>query len=175
MATFLSRALDLDVSPRVVVTPDEDLLGVAFDTPETETVNTLTSLLGAPTDDYAGACPYIVPDNMRYLRWGSLYVAIRTVDSGAGTGLSGWRYSYGDGVNPDPGGPLGSHVELPYDLELGDPISDAAAASGQPIELTSYSWMIVDLGYAGIEALGAVVDPNALITGVQQGYGFDCE
>ena len=53
MATFLTRALDLDTSPRVVVTPNQDLFGIELGTSETETVAAITALLGSPTEDDA--------------------------------------------------------------------------------------------------------------------------
>jgi len=174
MATFLTRALDLDKSPRIVVTEEQELLGVDFGTAEAATVSQLTALFGAPTDDFPSACPYFGPTNMRHMRWGSLIIAIRTVDTGSGTGFAGWRYGLDGSNNPEPGGPLAEHVELPYDLELLDPIGDASAASGQPIEDTAQTWRIVDLGYAGIEANGYVINPSDPITGVQMGFGFDC-
>ena len=177
MATFLTRALDLDASPRVVVTAALDLAGVEANTPEADTVAELTALFGQPTMDEAGRCPYFLPgENMRYVRWGSLIAAIKTVDSGDGQlGLVGWRYKLDGSGQPEPGGPLAEHVELPLGLELGDPIGDAATAAGSNIETTAFGWNIVDGGYFTVEATGLSVDPSALIDGVQQGFGFSCE
>jgi hypothetical protein len=177
MATFLTRALELDASPRVVVTTDQDLAGVASGTSEAETVSRLTSLFGPPTDDYMLGCPYIVdPPNIRYVEWGSLTVAIKVVDSGLGSiGLTGWRYKLDPSGDALPGGPLAAHIELPDGLELGDPIGDAAAAANTIIETTNYSWTIVEFGHFTVEATGVAVDPDAPMDGVQQGVGFDCE
>jgi hypothetical protein len=177
MATFLARALHLDVSPRVVVTSAGDLVDVPMGASETETVDQLTALFGPPTGDTTLGCPYIAPPNTRYVRWGSLIVAIKVVDSGDGVlGLVGWRYKLDGAGLPEPGGPLASHVELPFELELGDPIGDAVAAGGGPITPKSaYGWSVVDFDDFTVEANGAVADPNAPIDGVQQGVGFDCE
>ncbi len=174
MATFLARALPLDTSPRVVVTDGQDLLGVDLGATEGDTVSALTALLGAPTEDDPYSCPYFLTDpNMRRVRWGSLEVTIYTEDTGAGLGFAGWRYGMLGGVF-ETGGPVPAHVELPYDLELLDPIGDAASASGQPIEESTVTWTIVDLGYAQVEANGITIDPDAPITGVHVGDGFDC-
>ena len=174
MASFLTRALTLDASPRVVVTPNQDLFDIELGTSETETVAAITALLGPPTEDGPYACPYIVADNMRLVRWGSLEVTIFTVDTGSGLGFAGWRYGTLGGVF-ESGGPLPEHVELPFDLELLDPIGDAEAVSGEPIENTNLTWRIVDLGYARIEADGFAINPSAPITGVDVGVGFECE
>ncbi len=174
MASFLTRALGLDASPRVVVTPNQDLFGIELGTSEAETVAAITALLGSPTEDGPYACPYIVADNMRLVRWGSLEVTIYTVDVGSGLGFAGWRYGTLGGVF-ESGGPLPEHVELPFGLELLDPIGDAATASGQPIENTNLTWRVVDLGHARIEADGFTIDPDAPITGVDVGVGFECE
>jgi len=176
MATFLARALSLDVSPRVVVTSDQDLLGVPLGTSEAETVSQLTTLLGSPTEDMPWACPYFIGyDNMRLVRWGSLAAFIRTADDGIGDpGLAGWRYKL-DGVGqPEPGGPLAAHVELPLGLELGDTLGDAIAAGGGPIRATGF-YVAVDFDDFTVEGPGITPDPDLLIDGVQQGYGFDCE
>ncbi len=177
MATFLTRALDLDASPRVVVTTALDLAGIDLTTPEDQTVDELTALFGPPTMDEAGRCPYFLPaENMRYVRWGSLIAAIKTVDSGDGQlGLVGWRYKLDGSGQPEAGGPLAEHVELPLGLELLDPIGDAATATGSSIETTAFGWMIVDGDFFTVEATGLSVDPTALIDGVQQGFGFSCE
>ena len=177
MATFLTRALDLDDSPRIVITDEQDLSGVAVGTPEAETLSRLTTLFGTPTADEAGRCPYFLPsENMRYVRWGSLIVAIKTVDSGDGlTGLAGWRYKLDAAGDPEPGGPLASHIEMPFGLELGDPIGDAVAAGGGPIQTTPFGWTVVQLDDFTVEATGSSIDPNAPIDGVQQGFGFSCE
>jgi hypothetical protein len=173
MATFLSRALDLDVSPRIVVNAGQDLLGVDLGTGESETVAALTALLGTPSEDTPYSCPYLLPTpNMRLLYWGSLQVTIYTVDTGSGLGLAGWRYGHLAGVF-EPGGPDVDHIELPLGLELLNSIGDAATASGYPIESTAQSWSVVDLGYAQIE--GASTDPGSPITGVHLGFGFACE
>jgi hypothetical protein len=177
MATFLTRALNLDASPRIVVSHGEDLAGVELGTAEAETMAELTSLFGPPTEDLADRCPYFIPDpNMRYVRWGSLIAVIRTsTDAGGELGLAGWRYKLDGTGSPEAGGPLAEHVELPYRLELLDPISDAADAGGVTIQTTNYGWTVVDLGYVIFEANGVSIDPNAPIDGVQQGFGFDCE
>lgn len=177
MASFLARALGLDTSPRIVVTPDQDLAGIAVGTAEGDAVAQLTALFGSPTDDEAAACPYFLPDNnMRYLRWGSLIVAIKTVDSGDGAiGLVGWRYKLDAMGNPEAGGPLAGHIELPLGLELLDPIGDAVTAGGGAIETTPFTWTIVAFDDFTVEASGLSVDPNAPIDGVQQGFGFNCE
>ncbi len=177
MASFLTRALKLDTSPRIVVNPEMDLAGVALLTPETEAVTQLSRLFGPPTDDYLRGCPYIVhPPNLRMVRWGSLEAAIRIRDTGAGpTGLVGWRYAL-DGPNTaEPGGPLIEHIELPSGLELLDPIGDATAAGGSDIMSTDFPWTVVTFPYFTVEASGYIIDPAAPIDGVQQGYGFSCE
>jgi hypothetical protein len=177
MATFLTRALYLDAAPRVVVTDRLDLAGVELNTSETDTIAELTALFGPPTDDYEDACPYIVrPFNMRYVSWGSLTAVIRIEDTGFGLlGLVGWRYKLDPTGQPLPGGPLPDHIELPLGLEIGDPIGDAATATGSSIETTAFGWTAVDGGYFSVEATGVSVDPNALIDGVQQGFGYSCE
>ncbi|MEA2001882.1 MAG: S-layer homology domain-containing protein [Actinomycetota bacterium] len=177
MASFLARALGLDTSPRIVVTADQDLAGIAVGTAEDDAVTQLTALFGPPTNDEAAACPYFLPDNnMRYLRWGSLIVAVKTVDSGDGKiGLVGWRYKLDAMGNPEVGGPLAGHIEMPLGLELLDPIGDAVAAGGGAIETTPFTWTIVAFDDFTVEATGLSVDPNALIDGVQQGFGFNCE
>lgn len=177
MASFLARALDLDTAPRIVVTADQDLAGVTLGTVEADAVARLTSLFGPPTVDETGSCPYFLPDeNMRYVRWGSLIVAIKTVDSGDGDiGLVGWRYRLGAGGIPEAGGPLASHVELPLGLKLLDPIGDAVAAGGAAIRTTEFGWTIVEFNDFSVEATGAAIDPAAPIDGVQQGFGFACE
>jgi S-layer homology domain len=177
MATFLARALSLDVAPRLVVGPTGELIDVAMGTPEAETVNQLTALLGSPTADIPWSCPYFQPDpNMRLVRWGSLIVVMRTVDTGTGgLGLVGWRYKLDNLGQPEAGGPLPEHVELPLGLELGDPIQDAVAAGGNPIYVPSnYGWMVSEVDYFTVEATGLTVNPAAPIDGVQQGIGFDC-
>jgi len=177
MASFLTRALNLDTSTRIVVNPEMDLAGVELLTPETEAVTQLTRLFGTPTEDTPVSCPYIVdPPNMRHVRWGSLIAVIRTVDPGGNeTGLVGWRYALDASSNPEPGGPPIDHIELPFDLEMLDPIGDATAAGGSAIRPTNHGWMMVDFPYFSVEASGLTVDPTAPIDGVQQGYGFDCE
>ncbi len=177
MASFLARALGLDTSPRIVITPDQDLAGIAVGTAEVDAVAQLTALFGPPTNDEAAACPYFLPDNnMRYLRWGSLIVAVKTVDSGDGAiGFVGWRYKLGAMGNPETGGPLAGHVEMPLGLELLDPIGDAVTAGGGPIETTPFTWTIVAFDDFTVEASGLSIDPDAPIDGVQQGFGFNCE
>ena len=177
MASFLTRALDLDDSPRLVVSEIQNLAGVTMGTAEAQAVSQLTALFGTPTDDYKLGCPYIVdPPNVRYVEWGSLTAAVRVIDTGAGPlGLMGWRYKLDPAGDPLPGGPAPEHVILPDGLALGDPIGDAAAASGRPITTTPYSWTIVNLGHFIVEATGLTVDPAAPIDGAQQGLGFDCE
>ncbi len=178
MATFLARALDLDVSPRVVVTAAGDLIDIPFGTSETDTVNQLDAYFGSATSDIPWTCPYFLPNpNMRLVRYGSLIAAIRTVDNGEGQlGLVGWRYKLDDLGQPEPGGPLASHIELPHGLELGDPIGDATAAGGGPVMIPSHGlWMVSEFTDFAVEATGLSVDTNAPIDGVQQGVGFDCE
>jgi len=177
MATFLTRALNLDASPRVVVTDTGDLAGVEIGTSEAAAVASLSAKFGTPTEDLADRCPYFIPSpNMRYIRWGSLIAVIRTsTDAGGELGLAGWRYKLDGTGSPEAGGPLAEHIELPFGLELLDPIGDAATASGVGIQTTNYGWTVVDLGYATFEATGVSIDPNAPIDGVQQGFGFDCE
>ncbi|MEA3510735.1 MAG: S-layer homology domain-containing protein [Actinomycetota bacterium] len=177
MASFLARALPLDTSPRIVVTPEQDLAGVPLLTPETETVARLTSLFGSPTADEVGACPYFLPEpNVRYVRWGSLIAVIRTVEPLRGeTGLVGWRYALDASDKAEPGGPLIEHIELPFGLELLDPIGDATAAGGSAIQTTSFSWSVVNFDYFTVESSSGSIDPAAPIDGVQQGIGFDCE
>jgi len=176
MATFLARALHLDVSPRVVVTSAGDLVDIPMGASETETVNQLTALFGPPTGDETRGCPYFGPLNMRYVSWGSLTAVIRVIDSGNGDlGLAGWRYKLDGGGLPEAGGPAAGHVELPFNLELGDPIGDATAAGGGPVSTTPYSFIVVDFDDFRVEASGLSADPNAPIDGVQQGVGFDCE
>jgi hypothetical protein len=162
---------------RVVVTTERDLAGVALNTSESETVAELTAVFGPPTDDYMDACPYIVrPLNMRYVSWGSLTAVIRVRDTGSGDlGLVGWRYKLDLAGQPLPGGPLPEHIELPFGLEIGDPIGDAATATGSSIEDTPFGWTAVDGGHFAVEATGVTIDPNAPIDGVQQGYGYSCE
>lgn len=176
MATFLARALDLDLSPRVVTTDRQDLFGVELGTSETAAVDALIAVLGTPTEDVPYACPYVLfaDPNMRRVRWGSLEATIHIRDTGSGLGLAGWRYGTLGGVF-ETGGPKPEHVVLPLGLELGDPIGDAATASGIAIRNTNVTWRVVDLGYARIEADGFVIDPNAPITGVDVGFGFECE
>jgi hypothetical protein len=176
MATFLARALHLDVSPRVVVTAAGDLIDVPLGTSETETVAELTALFGSPTGDDTRGCPYFGPANTRYVSWGSLTAVIRVIDSGDGVlGLVGWRYKLDSGGQPEAGGPKAEHIELPFGLELGDPIGDAVAAGGGPISVTPYTWIEVDFANFVVEATGITADPNAPIDGVRQGIGFDCE
>jgi len=177
MATFLTRALNLDASPRIVVTAEQDVAGVEVGTAEADVVAELTDLFGPPTADEGGRCPYFLPqENMRYVRWGSLIVAIKTVDSGDGrTGLAGWRYKLDSAGDSEPGGPLAEHIEMPFGLELLDPIGAAVAAGGGPIETTSFGWTIVQLDDFVAEASGFSVDPTAPIDGVQQGFGFSCD
>ena len=177
MATFLARALDLDVSPRLVVTAAGDLIDVPLGTGETDSVAQLSDLLGSPTEDMAWTCPYFLPSpNMRIVRWGSLIAIIRTVDTGDGDlGLAGWRYKLDENALPEPGGPDPGHVELPFDLELGDPIGDATIAGGGPVQVTPYGWMVVEVDDFLVEATGLSADPAAPIDGVQIGVGFDCE
>ncbi|MDJ0925122.1 MAG: S-layer homology domain-containing protein [Acidimicrobiia bacterium] len=177
MATFLTRALNLDASPRVVVTSAKDLAGVAAGTAEAAAVAELTTLFGPPTADEAGRCPYFLPsENMRYVRWGSLIAAIKTVDSGDGQiGLVGWRYKLDGSGAAEPGGPLAGHVEMPFGLELLDPIGDAVTAGGGAIETTPFGWTIVEFPDFTVEATGLTIDPLAPIDGVQQGFGFSCE
>ncbi len=177
MASFLVRGLGLDSSPRIVVTSDGDLAGVAEGTLEVDAVAELSDLFGAPTLDTPGRCPYFLPeDNMRYVRWGSLIAAIKTVDSGDGQiGLVGWRYKLDAGGNPEPGGPLAGHIEMPFGLELGDPIGDAVDAGGSAIATTPFGWTIVEFVDFIVEADGLSVDAAAPIDGVQQGFGFSCE
>jgi len=177
MASFLSRALKLDISPRIVITADQDLAGVAQGTPEAAAVAELTALFGSPTLDTPGRCPYFLPaDNMRYVRWGSLIAAVKTVDSGDGVvGLVGWRYKLDGAGNAEPGGPLAEHVEIPFGLELGDAIGDAVAAGGSAIATTPFGWTVVEFSDFTVEANGLSVDPGAAIDGVQQGFGFSCE
>ncbi|MGA9595820.1 MAG: hypothetical protein WBV06_06670, partial [Acidimicrobiia bacterium] len=176
MATFLARALHLDVSPRLVVTPAGDLIDVPLGTSEKDTVAQLTDLLGPPTEDTPWSCPYFLPDpNMRLVRWGSLLTAIRTVDTGNGElGLAGWRYKLDGTGQPEAGGPLPEHVELPLGLELGDTLGDAMAAGGGSIRVTGF-YVAVDFDDFTVEATGLTADPNLVIDGVQQGVGFDCE
>lgn len=176
MASFLARALGLDTAPRIVFGADQDLAGVGLETAEAAAVAQLTDIFGPPTDDYTDGCPYFLPDpNMRYVRWGSLIAAVKTVDSGDGvTGLVGWRYKLGVGGNPEAGGPSAAHVEVPLGLNLLDPIGDAAAVGGT-IETTVFGWTIVELDDFTVEATGLAVDPSAPIDGVQQGFGFSCE
>ncbi len=178
MATFLARALDLDTKPRLVVSTIESVIDVEFGTSETDTVAELTALLGSPTSDLPAKCPYFLPgaDNMRYVRWGSLIVAIKTIDSGNGDlGLVGWRYKLDGAGQPEAGGPLAEHVEMPFGLELGDPIQDAVDAGGGAIFVPSnYGWMVSEFDYFTVEATGLMVNPAASIDGVQQGFGFDC-
>ena len=137
----------------------------------------LTSLFGTPTEDLPDRCPYFISDpNMRYVRWGSLIAVIRTSTAAGGElGLAGWRYKLDGAGSPEAGGPLAEHVELPFGLELLDPIGDAADAGGVTVQGTSYGWFAVDLGYVIFEASGVTIDPNAPIDGVQQGTGFDCD
>jgi len=177
MASFLARGLELDTSPRIVVNPEMDLAGVALLTPEAEAVTQLSALFGTPTDDYLRGCPYIVyPPNLRMVRWGSLEAAIRIRDTGAGpTGLVGWRYALDGPDTAEPGGPLIEHIELPFGLELLDPIGDATAAGGSDIMTTDFPWTVVTFPYFTVEASGYIIDPAAPIDGVQQGYGFSCE
>ena len=174
MASFLARALKLDTSLRIVATPNQDLVGIDLGTPEAETIAELIASFGPPTEDQPYSCPYFLPSgpNMRILRWGSLQVTIYTVDSGNGLGFAGWRYGLIGGL-PEAGSPSPSHIELPFGLELLDPIGDAATASGAAIESTSQVWSIVDLGYVAFEANGDV-DPDAPITGLHLGFGFSC-
>ena len=176
MATFLSRALDLDTAPRLVVTAAGDLVDVPLGTSETETVAQLTALFGTPTADNVAKCPYFIPDpaNMRYVRWGSLIVAIRTVVTGSeDLGLAGWRYKLDDFGQPEAGGPLAEHIEMPHSLELGDPIGDATAAGGGAVFTPSHGlWAVVEFDDFSVEA--SVEDATAPIDGVQQGVGFDC-
>ncbi|MCP4964282.1 MAG: S-layer homology domain-containing protein [bacterium] len=174
MASFLARGLELDISPRIVVTADQGLLGVEMGTSETETVAALTTLFGAPTADIAWSCPYVVAPNMRRVSWGSLSVTVFTRDTGSGLGLAGWRYALLGG-SAEPGGPAASHIELPFGLELFDPIGDAVTATGNSIMTTPFSFTEVDLGYGAVEAEGTSIDPNASITGVHQGFGHSCE
>ena len=178
MATFLARALGLDISPRLVVTAEGGVIDVAKGTSEAETMSDLTDLLGAPTLDLEGKCPYFVPgpNNMRYVRWGSLIVNIKLIDSGNGElGLVGWRYKLDNAGNAEAGGPLAEHVELPFGLELGDPIQDAVDAGGGAIFVPSnYGWMVSEFTDFTVEANGDSVNPAAPIDGVQQGFGFDC-
>jgi hypothetical protein len=114
---------------------------------------------------------------MRLVRWGSLIVVIRTVDTGSGElGLAGWRYKLDGAGEPESGGPLAEHVELPFGLELGDQIGDASAAGGGPVFVPLHGlWMVVEFDEFTLEATGLVADPAAPIDGVQQGVGFDCE
>jgi hypothetical protein len=178
MATFLARALDLDTAPRVVVNEEGGLIDVPFGTAEAATIAQLTALLGAPTSDQTASCPYFLPGdpNMRYVRWGSLIAAIKTIDSGDGeVGLVGWRYKLDGAGNPEPGGPQPSHIELPFGLELGDPIQSAVDAGGGAIYVPSnYGWMLSEFDYFAVEATGLIVNPAAPIDAVQQGFGFDC-
>ncbi len=67
------------------------------------------------------------------------------------------------------------HIELPFGLEFGDPIGDAATAAGSSIETTAFGWIAVDGGFFTVEATGVSIDPDALIDGVQQGFGYSCE
>jgi hypothetical protein len=154
-----------------------DLAGVELLTPETVTVAELTKLFGTPSEDEAGSCPYFLPDpNMRYVRWGSLIAAIRTVDPVSGqTGLVGWRYVLDASDEAEPGGPLAEHIELPFGLEMLDPIGDATAAGGSEIQSTPFDWTIVTFPYFLVEASGGTINAAAPIDGVQQGYGFSCE
>lgn len=177
MASFLARGLGLDTSPRLVVSSDGDLAGVEMNTLESQAVAELTALFGTPTVDSPGRCPYFLPaDNMRYVRWGSLIAAIKTVDSGNGeVGLLGWRFKLDAVGNPEAGGPVIAHVELPFGLGLGDPMSSAVAAGGGPIATTPFGWTIVEFTDFTVEANGLSIDPNASIDGVQQGFGFSCE
>ncbi len=62
MASFLTRALNLDTSTRIVVNPEMDLAGVELLTPEAEAVAQLTRLFGTPSESEAGSCPYFLPD-----------------------------------------------------------------------------------------------------------------
>jgi hypothetical protein len=177
MASFLARALHLDTSPRLVVTTSGDLAGVDVGTIEASAIAELTALFGTPTIDELGRCPYFLPeDNMRYVRWGSLIAAIKTVDSGNGEfGLVGWRYKLDAGGEAEPGGPAKAQLELPLGLGLLDAIGEAASAIGNPIETTPFGWTIVDGGFFTVEASGLSVNPAAPIDGVQQGFGFSCE
>ena len=121
--------------------------------------------------------PYIVdPPNLRRVQWGSLVATIRILDTGEGpTGLVGWRYALDGSDNAELGGPLIEHIELPFGLEMLDPIGDATAAGGSEIMPTSLTWTIVEFPYFTVEASGLVPDAEAPIDGVQQGYGFNCE
>ena len=176
MASFLTRALKLDISPRLVVSDVQNLGGVTMGTSETESVAQLTAIFGTPTDDYLAGCPYFVnPPNVRYLEWGSLRAAIRAVDTDEGPlGLMGWRYKLDLDGDALPGGPSPEHVVMPDGVELLDPIGDASAVSGTSIELTEFTSMTVNMGYYTVEATGLAVDPGALIDGVQQGLGYFC-
>ncbi len=176
MATFLARALHLDVSPRVVAAPAGGLIDLPFGSGEAETVDELTALFGAPTEDMEWKCPYFLPDaNMRLVRWGSLVAVIRTVDNGDGPiGLAGWRYKLDSSAQPEPGGPAPEYVEIPFGLQLGDTLGDAVAAGGDAIRRTDY-YIAVDFDYFTVEGSGISADPNLLIDGVRQGVGFDCE
>ncbi len=75
----------------------------------------------------------------------------------------------------EPGGPLIEHIELPFGLEMLDPIGDATAAGGSAIQTTPFPWTIVTFPYFLVEASGEAINPAAPIDGVQQGFGFSCE
>ncbi|MCP3994086.1 MAG: S-layer homology domain-containing protein [bacterium] len=177
MATFLARALDLDTSPRLVVTSVAYVVDVPLGASETDTVDQLTALLGTPTSDITLGCPYIVAPNTRYVRWGSLIVAIKVVDSGDGVlGLVGWRYKLDGSGQAEAGGPKPEHVEIPFGLDFGDQIGDATSVGGGPVMVPAHGlWMVSEFADFAVEATGATADPAALIDGVQQGFGFDCE
>jgi hypothetical protein len=175
MATFLARAIPLDVSPRVVAAPAGGLIDLPFGSSETQTVDELTALFGSPTKDETRGCPYFGPENTRYVSWGSLTAVIRLFDSGDGAlGLVGWRYKLDGAGQPEAGGPRPEYVEMPFGLELGNPIGDAVAAGGGPIVGTDYTWVEVDFGYFVVEATGLTPDADLPIDGVRQGIGYDC-
>jgi hypothetical protein len=160
------------------VTEAGDLFDLPLGSDAEAVLSEITDLYGNPTSDLDWKCPYFLPDpNMRLLRWGSLIAVVRTVDTGTGDlGLAGWRYKLDGSGQPEAGGPKPEHVELPFGLELGDPIGDATAVGGGAVTVPGHGlWMVVEFDSFSVEASGLSADPNAPIDGVQQGVGFDCE